>query len=203
MALTSTEEALVRQLLAQQAAILSLAGNEATIMSKLSAMKVTLSDLVSATSTNFTDLFLVRQGTNEKSLTYQKLIDELLSDLDLASYAKLAAAQSFTKAQRGAEVSLPATTGTVTLDLSLANNFGGTLTGNITLANPTNIVTGQSGVLRIVNDSTPRTIAYGSFWKSIFGVLPALTASAGATDDLVYYVESATRITVTALGDTK
>lgn len=67
MALSSTEEALVRQLLDQQAAILSLAGNEATITSKLGATKVTLSDLDSASSVGDTDLFLVRQGTSDKS----------------------------------------------------------------------------------------------------------------------------------------
>lgn len=203
MALTANEEALVRQLVAQQAAILSLAGNEATITSKLGATKVTLSDLAAATGLSPADIMLVRQGTNDKTLTYQLLLTEVAGDLDLSPYAKLAATQSFTKAQRGTEVALPATTGTVTLDLALANNFGGTLTGNITLANPTNIVAGQSGVIRIVNDATPRTIAFGSYWKAGFGTLPALTATAGATDDFAYYVESATRILISAIGDVK
>ncbi len=69
MALTATEEALVRQLLDQQAAIRSLAGNEATITSKLGAAKVTLSDLVSARVVADADLFLLRQGTTDKSVT--------------------------------------------------------------------------------------------------------------------------------------
>ena len=69
MALTATEEALLRQLLEQQAAILSLAENEATITSKLGATKVTLADLVAASSLNGTDLLLARQGTQDKSLT--------------------------------------------------------------------------------------------------------------------------------------
>jgi len=73
MALTPTEEALVRQLLDQQAAILSLAGNEATITSKLGATKVTLSDLLAASSVGDTDLFLTRQGTTDKSVTGQVL----------------------------------------------------------------------------------------------------------------------------------
>lgn len=75
MALTSTEEALVRQLLDQQAAILSLAGNETTITSKLGATKVTLSDLVAASSLADADLLLTRQGTNDKSVTAKKLAD--------------------------------------------------------------------------------------------------------------------------------
>lgn len=69
MALTSTEEALVRQLLDQQAAILSLAGNESTITSKLGATKVTLSDLVAASAVADSDLLLLRQGTSDKSAT--------------------------------------------------------------------------------------------------------------------------------------
>ena len=69
MALTTTEEALVRQLLDQQAAILSLAGNESTITSKLGATKVTLSDLVSASAINDADLMLLRQGVTDKTVS--------------------------------------------------------------------------------------------------------------------------------------
>ena len=68
MALTTTEEALVRQLLDQQAAILSLAGNESTITSKLGATKVTLADLVAASSVADADMLLTRQGTTDKSV---------------------------------------------------------------------------------------------------------------------------------------
>jgi len=69
MSLTAQEEALVRQLLDQQASLLSLAGNEATITSKLGATKVTLSDLVSASNIGDSDLFLTRQGTTDKSVS--------------------------------------------------------------------------------------------------------------------------------------
>lgn len=69
MALTPTEEALIRQLLDQQAALLSLAGNESTITSKLGATKVTLSDLLAASAVGDADLFLTRQGTTDKSVT--------------------------------------------------------------------------------------------------------------------------------------
>ena len=66
MSLTVTEEALVRQLLDQQAALLSLASSEATIISKLGATKVTIADLTAAPSVNDADLFLIRQGSSEK-----------------------------------------------------------------------------------------------------------------------------------------
>lgn len=119
-------------------------------------------------------------------------------------FAKLAVQNTFTKGNVAAEAALPATTGSVVLDLALANNFGGTLTGNITLANPSNLAAGQSGIIRIVNDAaTPRTIAYGAYWKSPGGSLPALTAIAGAVDLFGYYVESATRITIIQQADSK
>ena len=94
MALTSTEEALVRQLLDQQAAILSLAGNEATITSKLGATKVTLSDLLTASTVGDTDLFLTRQGTNDKSVTGATLRDRLNSFLQTGTGAVATNVQS-------------------------------------------------------------------------------------------------------------
>lgn len=118
-------------------------------------------------------------------------------------FAKTGSVNTFTKGQVGSVTALPATTGTVTLDLTASNNWEGTLTGNITLANPSSMPIGQSGVIRIVNDATPRTIAYGSYFKSTVGSLPALTATAGAVDLLPYYVESANRIWIGVQGDSK
>ena len=87
MALTATEEALVRQLLDQQAAILSLAGNESTITSKLGATKVTIDDLTAATTVADADLMIVRQGGVDKKLP----VSFVKSDpVDLSSYAPLA-----------------------------------------------------------------------------------------------------------------
>lgn len=135
------------------------------------------------------------------------VVNQLLQALEAlyspVGYALLAVAQTFTKAQRGAEAALPATTGTITLDLNTSNNFGGALTGNSILANPTNQTVGQSGVIRIVNGATPYTLAFGTYWKFPSGVVPALTNTAGATDDLCYYVESPTRILANLQKDVK
>lgn len=121
-------------------------------------------------------------------------------DALFALFGRLVSANVWTKGNRGAVAAFPATAGTVALDLSLSNNWEVTLTGNIVLANPAVMPVGQSGVIRIVN-AGPYTNAYGSFWKPADGVtLPALTAVAGASDDLVYYVESATRIVVAKIG---
>jgi len=69
MALTTTEEAQTRALIEQNAALLSLAASEPTIISKLAATKASLSDLPAATAFNSGDLLLVRQGTEDKSVT--------------------------------------------------------------------------------------------------------------------------------------
>lgn len=69
MALTATEEAQVKALIAQNAALLSLASSEPTIISKLAATKVSLADLTAASTVADSDLFLVRQGSTEKSVS--------------------------------------------------------------------------------------------------------------------------------------
>jgi hypothetical protein len=117
------------------------------------------------------------------------------------AYAELAAAQTFTAAQRGAVVAL--TDGaTITADFALANNFSVTLGGNRTLGNPTNLVVGQSGVIKITQDATgSRTLAYGSNWDFAGGVAPTLTTTANAVDILAYYVDGSTNITARFIGD--
>ena len=69
MALSATEEALIRELLDQQAAILSLASAESTIISKLGATKVTVPDLIAASNITDADLFLLSQGGADKNVT--------------------------------------------------------------------------------------------------------------------------------------
>ena len=120
-----------------------------------------------------------------------------------ATLARLGVAQAFTKAQRGTPVALT-DAASVATDLALGNNFTLTLGGNRTLANPTNVVAGQSGSIVITQDATgSRTLAYGGYWKFAAGTAPSLTTTANAVDVLVYYVESATRITAKLVGDVK
>jgi hypothetical protein len=117
--------------------------------------------------------------------------------------AALASAQTFTAAQRGT-VSALTDGATITPDFAVANNYSVTLGGNRTLANPTNITAGQSGIITITQDGTgSRTLAYGSYWKFAGGTAPTLTTTASAVDVLAYYVESTTRITARIIGDSK
>ena len=123
------------------------------------------------------------------------------TDTDIPNAAALLAApQSFTKAQRGAIVALT-DAATITPDFALANNYSVTLAGNRTLANPTNIVAGQSGSIFITQDATgSRTLAYGSYFKFAGGstAAPVLSTAAGSVDRLDYVVKSATEIHVAA-----
>ncbi|MBC7952240.1 MAG: phage tail protein [Rhodospirillaceae bacterium] len=121
----------------------------------------------------------------------------------LAAYAKLDAAQSFTKAQRGSVAAL-VDGATVTPDFAAANHFALTLGGNRTLANPSNMVAGQSGIIVITQDVTgSRTLSFGSYWKFASGSAPSLTTTASAVDVLAYYVESANRITARLHSDVR
>jgi len=110
-------------------------------------------------------------------------------------------AQTFTAAQRGSITTL--TDGaTITPDFSLANNFVVTISGNRTLANPTNAASGQTGVIIIKQDSTgSRTMSYGSGYKFPGGTAPTLTTTSGRTDVLAYFCESSSRINATLIKD--
>ena len=125
---------------------------------------------------------------------YVKSTAGSMVEINPAANAVTDAAQSFTKAQRGSIVTL--TDGaTVTPDFSLGNNFTLTLGGNRTLANPTNLTAGQSGVILILQDGTgSRTLSFGNYWKFPGGTAPTLTTTASAVDLIAYFVESSSRI---------
>lgn len=84
---------------------------------------------------------------------------------------------------------------TITLDLATGINFDvGTLTGAVTLANPSNPKVGQSGRIRFVQDGTgSRAITFGSWWKAPGGAA-SLSTTGGAVDCLYYFVRSTTEI---------
>ena len=111
-----------------------------------------------------------------------------------ADTAKTDVAQTYSAGQRGTITAL--TDGaTITPDLAASNNFSVTLAGNRTLANPTNIVAGQSGSVFITQDGTgSRTLAFGSYWDFAGGTAPVLSTAAASVDRIDYVVRSATSI---------
>lgn len=109
-------------------------------------------------------------------------------------YAGIDTAQTFTKGQRG-EITALTDGATITPDFADSNNFSVTLGGNRTLANPTNLVAGQSGSIFITQDGTgSRTLAYGSYWDFASGTAPVLSTAASSVDRLDYIVRTTTSI---------
>ena len=89
---------------------------------------------------------------------------------------------------------------TITPDFSTFTNFTVTLGGNRTLANPTNVTAGMSGVIYVIQDGTgSRTLSYGSNWKFAGNTAPTLTTTANAVDALFYVARSSSSITVNSL----
>ena len=81
--------------------------------------------------------------------------------------------------------------GSVTLDFKVNQNFILTLTGNVTLANPTTETVGQSGFIIFIQDGTgSRTVSLGTDYETAGGAGLALSTTANAVD-LVPYVTKA------------
>jgi hypothetical protein len=111
-----------------------------------------------------------------------------------ANNAVTNAVQTFTSGQRG-EITALTDGSTITPDLADSNNFSVTLGGNRTLANPSNIVAGQSGSFFITQDGTgSRTLAYGSNYDFAGGTAPTLSTAASAVDRIDYVVRTSTSI---------
>jgi hypothetical protein len=132
----------------------------------------------------------------------QALKTDASGNLGFASYLLLSETtngQSITGGVRGSITALT-DAATITPDFDDNNNFSVTLGGNRTLANPSNITAGQSGVIVVTQDSTgSRTLSFGSNFKFAGGTAPTLTTTASAVDVIAYYCESTSRITATAI----
>jgi hypothetical protein len=120
-----------------------------------------------------------------------------------ADTAKTDVVQAFTKAQRSTPVALT-DAASVAVDLSLGNDFTLLCTSNVgatrALANPTNAVAGQSGLITVTQASGGgNALTFSSNYKFAggSGSAPSLTTATGsAVDVLPYSVKSATEIII-------
>ena len=86
-------------------------------------------------------------------------------------------------------------TGSTTLDFSTYQNFVLTLTGNVTLDNPTTEAVGQSGFIVLIQDATGgRTVSLGSDFLTANGAGIALSSAASTTDIVPYVVSASNKI---------
>ena len=114
---------------------------------------------------------------------------------DTSTLAALGTAQTFTAGQRG-EITTLTSASTVTPDFADSNNSTLTLGTNVSLANPTNLVAGQSGSIFLVQDGTgSRTLTFsGTYWDFAGGTAPTISSAASSVDRLDYIVRSTTSI---------
>ena len=103
---------------------------------------------------------------------------------------------TFTGAQIGTATALTSTSNSIAINLATNNNFSHTFTESTTLANPSNAVAGQSGMIAFTQHaSSAKTLAFGSNWKeAITGTAPAVSTTVSTINVLTYYVVDATNV---------
>ena len=102
---------------------------------------------------------------------------------------------AFTNAVVGKTDTDTSNSGSVTLDFDANQNFVLTLTGAVTLANPTTEKVGQSGFIVFIQDGTgSRAVSLGTDYETAGGAGLTLTATASATDIVPYVVAASNRI---------
>lgn len=146
------------------------------------------------------DTITFTSGGSDSSITVSGLVENQAP----ANVATTTGVQTFTAAQRGAVVVVPYATG-ISLDFSSGNNFQITLTGSTTLQNPTNLTSGQAGVVTIIQGTASNTMSFSTGWHypGGSGNTPSITATSGAVDLLVYYTKDASSVSYRLVQDVK
>ena len=94
-----------------------------------------------------------------------------------------------------ATVQIASITGSTTLDFTTYDNFILTLTGDVTLENPSTEVVGKSGFIAFIQDGTgSRTVSIGSDFKTGDDLGINLTTAANKTNIVPYYIVAANKI---------
>jgi len=102
---------------------------------------------------------------------------------------------AFTNAAIGKTDTDTSNSGSVTLDFDANQNFVLTLTGDVTLANPSTDKVGQSGFIAFIQDSSgSRSLTLGTDYESAGGAGITLTTTASATDLVPYVIIAANRV---------
>lgn len=151
---------------------------------------------ISGISTNDLTVSRGQDGTTALAFNDGDTVEMRITKEILESLAQKSAVNNYTAGQSG-QITTLTDGATITPNMSDSNNFTVTLGGNRTLANPSNIVAGQSGFFEIKQDATgSRTLALGSYFKTVGGAGITLSTAANAVDTLEYRVRSTTEIDV-------
>ena len=89
------------------------------------------------------------------------------------------------------------TANTVTLNFANGNHFSWTTNVNVTVSNPVSANTGQTGSI-IVTSNGNYTVSFAENWRFPAGTAPTLSATAGMTDRIDYFVIAANAVQAVA-----
>ena len=148
---------------------------------------------IGSTSAEFGDVFIA----DDKAIKFGSDQDASIEyDEDGDDQLKIGGKPvAFTNAAVGKTDTDTSNTGSVTLDFDANQNFVLTLTGNVTLANPSTEKVGQSGFIAFIQDGTgSRTLTLGTDYESAGGSGITLTTTASATDLVPYVVVASNRV---------
>ena len=148
---------------------------------------------IGSTSAEFGDVFIA----DDKKINFGSDQDASIEyDEDGDDQLKIGGKPvAFTNAAVGKTDTDTSNTGSVTLDFDANQNFVLTLTGNVTLANPSTEKVGQSGFIVFIQDGTgSRTVTLGTDYETAAGAGITLTTTASATDIVPYVVAASNRI---------
>ena len=130
----------------------------------------------------------------DSSIVTAKLADNAITTAKITD-ANVTAAKLASVNFAGNTLTDTSNTGSVTLDFATNQNFVLTLTGNVTLANPTTEAVGQSGFIVFIQDSTgSRTVSLGTDYETVGGSGLTLSSTASTTDVVPYIVVASSRI---------
>lgn len=87
----------------------------------------------------------------------------------------------------GEDLATMAWSGTIIPDISLPIIYDLTLTGNVTLGNPTGIRVGGAFGMFVNQGTGGNTMAFGAYYKFEDGTAPSLTTTSGARDLFLAY----------------
>ena len=148
---------------------------------------------IGSTSAEFGDVFIA----DDKAIMFGNDQDATI-EYDENGYDQLkigGAVTAFTNAVIGKTDTDTSNSGSVTLDFDANQNFVLTLTGAVTLANPTTEKVGQSGFIAFIQDGTgSRAVSLGTDYETAGGAGLTLTSTASATDLVPYVIVAANRV---------
>lgn len=154
---------------------------------------------VTPTLTDFAVFADVSDSNNPKKATWANVAAAIAETI---AAVVIGTARTFTGGQRAGQTAITSTSNSIAIDFSNNNDFTHTLTENTTLANPSNLVAGQSGAIHFTQDaSTAYTLAYGSYWDFQGGTAPDAPDTLSSRFTLYYHVRSSTQIEAVLSGE--